>query len=64
MVVGDWRSITDQVSPDMPVIFYRAEAGAPPEEGYHEGKRVELSRQWSPQEGWTPCVVVVIGNTL
>ncbi len=64
MVLGDWQEIVATLSPDTPVIFYRADAETMPEDSYCDGLRVAPSSMWSSREGWQPCVTVDLGRLL
>ncbi len=62
MKLRDWDKLLRSLPPETPVVFYRA-GGRPLEAGdYCDGRSVAPSAVWEG-EGWSPCVLVELGET-
>ena len=62
MVLEEWREFCQELTPDMPVLFYSS-AGLEPD-SYCEGIGVICSRFWDGRHGWRPCLLVELGKPI
>ena len=62
MVLGDWQRLAQEMPPDTPVLF-RYDGNKPMEnEEYCDGLRAYPAHMWEGHSGWTPCILVELGE--
>lgn len=62
MTLRDWQEVLQKMPADTPVIFFVTSQKPPRSGDYCEGRRVFPSRMWEGHSGWSPCVLVELGE--
>lgn len=62
-MLGEWQRLAQEMPPDTPILF-RYDGRQPMENGrYCDGLRVVPSRMWEGHTGWSPCILVELGES-
>ena len=62
MTVREWRKQTENLPPELPIIFCNDSGEAISPEEYGDVQAIEASRYWDARLGWCPCLVVLLGR--